>query len=54
MALLDLKAYERALTGGHLEKIKGIDNMGLLPIFCQTRDKANSEGGYHAAHPHAL
>ncbi len=42
------------LTGGHFEMIKGIDNMGLLPIFCQTRDKANSEGGYHAAHPHAL
>ena len=28
------------LTGGHFEKIKGIDNIGLLPIFCQqTMDK---------------
>ena len=28
------------LTGGHFEMIKGIDNIGLLPIFCQqTMDK---------------
>ena len=34
----------KTLTGGHFEKIKGIDNIGLLPIFCQqTMDKGRSQ-----------